>query len=103
MADNKNASYERDPEKNELKHLMAAYRLPGKSVLEIGCGNGILTQQYVHLPCRVIGIDPTSEELRKAATTLQASHSKSVFTQGMGEALPFPSQAFNLVIFASSL
>lgn len=95
--------YQRDPENNELKHLVAACRLSGKSVLEIGCGNGILTRQYAQLPRRVIGIDPNLDELKNATLALPASNSNMFFIQGMGEAIPFPSKTFNLVIFASSL
>ncbi len=103
MTNKTSIKYLRDPENNELKHLEAAYQLSGKSVLEIGCGNGFLTRQYAHIPRRVIGIDPNSDELHKATTSLPAPLSKTFLIQGMGEALPFPSQTFNLVIFASSL
>jgi ubiquinone/menaquinone biosynthesis C-methylase UbiE len=98
-----NKKYQRDPENNELKHLVAACRLSGKSVLEIGCGNGILTRQYAQLTRRVIGIDPNSDELKKATLALPASNLKTFFIRGMAEAIPFPSKTFNLVIFASSL
>jgi ubiquinone/menaquinone biosynthesis C-methylase UbiE len=99
----KRIEYSRDPESAELKHLVAACQLSGKSVLEIGCGNGVLTWQYAHLPRRVIGIDPKAAELQEASRARPASRSEAFFIQAMGEALPFPPQTFDLVIFASSL
>ncbi len=103
MTEEKRARYSRDPESAQLKHLMAACQLSGKSVLEIGCGNGVLTWQYAHIPKGVIGIDPKAAELLEASRARPASRSETCFIQAMGEALPFPSQAFDLVIFASSL
>jgi ubiquinone/menaquinone biosynthesis C-methylase UbiE len=103
MANNKSMDNLRDPENNELKHLLAACQLPGKFVLEIGCGNGVLTRQYAHFPRRVIGIDPKSAELHQAATAASATKSKAFFIRGIGEAIPFPPRTFDVVIFASSL
>ena len=103
MKKRKRAGYSRDPESAELTHLMAACQLSGKSVLEIGCGKGILTWQYAHNPRRVVGIDPKAAELLEASRFRPASRSETCFIQAMGEALPFRSQAFDIVIFASSL
>jgi len=99
----------RDPEGAELEHLAAACQLASKQVLEIGCGNGYLTWQYAGLPNRsglprrVIGIDPNASALHEAISTRPASTQNGSFTQASGAALPFPSQVFDIVIFALSL
>jgi ubiquinone/menaquinone biosynthesis C-methylase UbiE len=93
----------RDPEGAEVGHFTAACQLAGKEVLEIGCGDGCLTWQYGGLPHRLIGIDPAGPELLKASSTSPASTQPVFFTQAIGEALPFPSQLFDVVLFASSL
>jgi ubiquinone/menaquinone biosynthesis C-methylase UbiE len=99
----KGTGYSRDPEKAELKHLADACQLSGKSILEIGCGNGVLTWQYAQFPRMVIGIDPKAEALQEASRARPASRPEAFFIQAMGETLPFPAQTFDLVIFASSL
>ena len=99
----KKIEYSRDPENAELKHLLAACQFKGKSVLEIGCGNGVLTRQYAHLPRKVIGIDAQVAVLQEASRSQPASGAEAFFLQAMGEEIPFPSETFDLVIFASSL
>jgi ubiquinone/menaquinone biosynthesis C-methylase UbiE len=91
----------RDPEGAELKHLVDACDMPGKQVLEIGCGDGTFTRQYVHLAGGVIGIDPLLSEVRIARG--KASSASKKFVVGQGEELPFTSQVFDIAIFASSL
>lgn len=56
----------RDPEGVEVSRLLAASQIPGKRVLEIGCGSGKLTWLYAGLPRQVVGIDPVASELRQA-------------------------------------
>ncbi len=92
---------ERDPEGNELSHLMKAYPISGKAVLEIGCGDGKLTRQYSSLPGYLIGIDPCMADLQ--AAQIKRSPGRLHFIQAMGERLPFTDREFDLVIFASSL
>jgi ubiquinone/menaquinone biosynthesis C-methylase UbiE len=91
----------RDPEGAELSHLVQACELTGKEILEIGCGDGKFMRQYMGLPKRLIGIDPEMSDLHVIHHDKGASN--SYFIQSIGEKLPFPSQVFDIVIFASSL
>ena len=91
----------RDPENAELNHLLAACDLHGKSVLEIGCGDGYFTWKYAQMVHRVVGLDPTGSLVGLARKKVRAA--KALFLQGEGERIPFPSQTFDLAIFASSL
>ncbi len=93
---------QRDPEGAELSHLLAACPLSARSILEIGCGAGQLTWQYAGLPRRAVGIDPAASELRLALSH-PVPAPQAAFIQAKGEALPFPSQAFDVALFASSL
>ncbi len=92
----------RDPEGAELSHLVAACQPSGKDFLEIGCGAGSLTWQYASLPRQVVGIDP-APDLRQAKSAGPALLSHVSFIQAKGQALPLPSQAFDVALFASSL
>ena len=91
----------RDPEGAEFSHLVKACELAGKVILEIGCGDGKFTRQYAAIPRKIIGIDPEISDLYEAKG--KKGSSNSFFIQSMGENLPFPSQVFDIVIFASSL
>ena len=91
----------RDPERAELNHLVNACPLTGKTILEVGCGDGIFTFQYAGMAEKVVGIDPEIADLRLALSDKRKDNSQ--FLQSVGERLPFPSEAFDLVIFGSSL
>jgi ubiquinone/menaquinone biosynthesis C-methylase UbiE len=93
----------RDPEGAELNHLINACELSGKTVLEIGCGEGKLTRQYTGLPRILVGIDPKITDLRTAKNDISGVSLYSHVIQAIGEKLPFPSHSFDIVIFASSL
>jgi ubiquinone/menaquinone biosynthesis C-methylase UbiE len=93
----------RDAERVELNHLLSACPLPGKRVLEIGCGNGVLTWQYAGLCWQVTGIDPKMDDLLKAKTDQPISLTNASFTRTKGETLPFAAGTFDVAMFASSL
>ena len=91
----------RDPEQAELNNLIAACPLEHRTVLEIGCGDGTFTRQYVRMTGKVVGIDPSSIDLIDAKKKTRSS--RVSFVQGEAEGLPFPSESFDIVLFASSL
>jgi ubiquinone/menaquinone biosynthesis C-methylase UbiE len=90
-----------DPEGAEVRHLINACELSGKTVLEVGCGEGKLTRQYAEFPSRLIGLDPDRSDLLVASGNKGSTN--SLLLQSIGEKMPFPYSAFGVVIFASSL
>src|SRR3990172_6746425 len=56
----------RDPEGNELSHLLRFGQLGGKRVLDIGCGDGLLTSRFAPQAAAVVAVDPSLPELREA-------------------------------------
>jgi ubiquinone/menaquinone biosynthesis C-methylase UbiE len=93
----------RDPERNEINHLLAACTFEGKQVLEIGCGDSYVTRGYAHLVSQAVGIDLDLNSLRKAQGERPKDGGNASFLQASGEALPFPPGCFDTVLFASSL
>jgi ubiquinone/menaquinone biosynthesis C-methylase UbiE len=91
----------RDPEGNELSHLVTVCELADKDILEVGCGDGKFTRQYAKIPRRIVGIDPEISDLHEAMNNKRPPN--SFFIQSKGEQLPFPPQVIDIVIFASSL
>jgi trans-aconitate methyltransferase len=69
---------------------------PGERVLDLGCGDGALTEKLVELGCSVVGVDASPEQVAAArARGLDARVAE-------GEALPFTSE-FNAVFSNAAL
>lgn len=94
----------RDPEQVEPRILQNFLAQPVERVLDIGCGDGRLTAILEEGAGEVIGLDIKIEELQRAYLSLSENKSsKMYFTAGKGEALPFPSETFDLAVFGWSL
>jgi SAM-dependent methyltransferase len=92
-----------DPERIEANHFVQACQPEGKRVLEVGCGRGTLTYQYSNLPEISIGFDPALPELKFALEHEKITPYQPYFICAKGEAMPFPTEGFDIVVFASSL
>ncbi|HEU0027057.1 MAG TPA: bifunctional 2-polyprenyl-6-hydroxyphenol methylase/3-demethylubiquinol 3-O-methyltransferase UbiG [Ktedonobacterales bacterium] len=68
-----------------------------KAALDVGCGGGLLTEEFARLGCRVTGIDPSEPALEVARAHAAASGLSITYRAGVGEALPFPEQFFEIV------
>jgi ubiquinone/menaquinone biosynthesis C-methylase UbiE len=62
-----------DPDEHEIEAL---FRLSGgfegKSVLEVGCGDGRLTWRFADQAGHVTGIDPSAEKIARARQNIPA-------------------------------
>ena len=90
----------RDPEENEVKQLLDIGKLANGRVVEIGCGNGRLTQRYAPFAASIAALDPN---LAKLAEAKQQELSNTHFLQAGAEELPFASNSFDVALFAWSL
>jgi ubiquinone/menaquinone biosynthesis C-methylase UbiE len=74
------------------------------SVLDVGCGTGVLTRMAARLPgvARVIGVDPAPTLLAKARQ-LSGDAPNITFQEADARALPFADATFDVVIFDSTL
>jgi 2-polyprenyl-6-hydroxyphenyl methylase / 3-demethylubiquinone-9 3-methyltransferase len=69
----------------------------GLHVLDIGCGGGLLAEEFARLGCVVMGVDPSAESLA-AARMHAASQGFAIGYQcALGEALPFADASFDVV------
>jgi ubiquinone/menaquinone biosynthesis C-methylase UbiE len=95
-----------DPQQQAMRRaFLADIAVPaGASVLEVGCGTGVLTRMVGRLPGvdRVVGVDPAPSLLDKARQ-LTGDAPNITFQEADGRALPFADASFDVVIFDSTL
>jgi ubiquinone/menaquinone biosynthesis C-methylase UbiE len=73
---------------------------PGETVLDVGCGTGTLAldvQRRVGSAGRVVGIDPSAEQIARARAKAARRNLPTEFQIGVIEHLPFPDKTFDVV------
>lgn len=84
-----------------LRHFLGD--LQGKRVLEIGCGDGRLTWQYVHQAAFVQAIDPDSERITNAQAKIPPELQGRVLFQAIELNNLTPTEPFDWVLLSWSL
>lgn len=69
----------------------------GKRLLDVGCGGGILAEDFARLGCQVTGIDPSEPSLQSARQHAEQEGLRITYQQAGGERLPFEEFAFDIV------
>ena len=87
------------PTRRHTDILREAVELPGRRLLEIGCGDGRLLAWAGAQGAMPIGLDPDAGQLSRAARNAPALP----LVAGRGERLPFVSACFDLVVCFNSL
>ncbi|MBZ4322083.1 bifunctional 2-polyprenyl-6-hydroxyphenol methylase/3-demethylubiquinol 3-O-methyltransferase UbiG [Streptomyces huiliensis] len=77
--------------------------LDGLNVLDIGCGGGLLAEEFTRAGCRVTGIDPSQPSLDAAAEHAKEQGLDITYRQGTAEELPFAEGEFDLVYCCDTL
>jgi 2-polyprenyl-6-hydroxyphenyl methylase/3-demethylubiquinone-9 3-methyltransferase len=65
--------------------------------LDVGCGGGLLAEEFARLGCAVVGVDPSEESLAAARAHAAAQGLAIDYRRATGEALPFDDASFELV------
>ena len=91
-----------DPAKVEIRILKQAVDWEGKHVLEVGCGEGRLTQRILGLGVRrVMAIDTNDERISKAKRSLPAPLKRMVtFRTVQADDLQQPPSTYDIVLFS---
>jgi 2-polyprenyl-3-methyl-5-hydroxy-6-metoxy-1,4-benzoquinol methylase len=93
-----------DPERFEIEALETLTDWRGKRVLEIGCGEGRLTQRLARLGADIDAIDPDAKLVAKARKNLPKRFaSRARFRTGKAEKLGHRDGWFDAVVFAWAL
>jgi 2-polyprenyl-6-hydroxyphenyl methylase / 3-demethylubiquinone-9 3-methyltransferase len=68
-----------------------------RKLLDVGCGGGLLAEEFARAGFNVTGIDPAPETIETARAHASASGLCINYETGSGEHLPFPEGAFDHV------
>ena len=77
--------------------------LDGRPLLDVGCGGGLLAEEFHRLGCRVTGIDLSERSLRAARSHAQISNADLHYLAGSALQLPFPDSQFEILACADVL
>ncbi len=77
--------------------------LTGKRVLELGCGGGLMAEEYARRGAAVVGIDRSAPSLRVARRHARSEELAIDYVGSLAEGLPFPDEAFDAVVTADTL
>ncbi|MDX1436556.1 MAG: class I SAM-dependent methyltransferase [Anaerolineales bacterium] len=93
----------RDPEEIERRYLEKIHALDGAHVLEIGCGNGRLTQRYGSRAISVTGVDPEETVVDARQIRPLPGGTRLDLLRASATELPFRRESFTTAILAWSL
>jgi SAM-dependent methyltransferase len=71
---------------------------PKETVLDVGCGTGVVSVTAARLGAKVQGLDLTPALLERAKENAAIAHVEIAFTEGDAEALPYPEGSFDVVV-----
>ena len=69
----------------------------GAGALDVGCGGGILAEEFAAMGFRVTGIDPSEQSLNTARQHAQSMGLSIQYQQGTGESIPFADNTYPVV------
>ena len=93
-----------DPEGAHLAALKRLADFDGRRVLEMGCGEGRLTQGIALDAAFVVAFDPDAASVAAAQASLPTDLAERVaFTVALAEEIEIERGAFDLVVFSWSL
>ena len=69
----------------------------GRRALDVGCGGGLLAEEFARLGFAVTGVDPSARSLEAARAHAAEAGLSIEYRQASGEALPFADSTFDVV------
>jgi ubiquinone/menaquinone biosynthesis C-methylase UbiE len=69
----------------------------GATLVDVGCGTGLLAKPFCDYGCRVIGIEP-NEAMRQAGEQFLSGYPNFEMMEGTAEAMPLPGTSVDFII-----
>jgi ubiquinone/menaquinone biosynthesis C-methylase UbiE len=93
-----------DPEGAHIAALRRLADFSGKRVVELGCGDGRLTELIARDAGHVLAFDPDDDAVRRARRKLPEELAQRVtFEVASGTEIDIPRHGFDLVVFSWAL
>lgn len=89
-----------DPDGRVAERLLAHVSLPGRTVLEIGCGTGRYTRELAPRTGLYVGLEPSPSMLALAQKAFTGLPHAPILMRGRGQALPFRTGSLDGVLAA---
>ena len=89
------------PERDHADVLTEFLELSGKTVLDVGCGEGRITRILAKFGATVTGIDPGDRQLERAKAA--KINQNEYYIKGSAEKLPSDDKVVDIVVFFNSL
>jgi 2-polyprenyl-3-methyl-5-hydroxy-6-metoxy-1,4-benzoquinol methylase len=97
-------SYVVDPEGNETAVIHELVDFRGTDVLEVGCGDGRLTERFAEHCRSVLAIDPDAQRIERAVATFPSELKASVTFEATDILdATLPPEAFDVVVLSWSI
>src|SRR6185295_9356549 len=65
--------------------------------LDVGCGGGLLAEEFARLGCKLVGVDPSELSIKAARKHAAGQKLTIEYLCAVGEALPFCDASFDVV------
>lgn len=79
------------------QHVLRMFDKAGGSVLDVGCGTGVIVDELLELGCKYTGVDP-AEQMIENARKLHEGKDNADFAVGSAEVINYPDESFDAVI-----
>jgi len=92
--------WQNSPERSHIEITEELLDPLGARIIDVGCGAGQITRALAKMGAEVIGIDPSTRQLKRARS--EPPLGNEIYIKGTAENLPFDDQSVDIILFFNS-